>query len=105
MRVSIIYFYLTHLIRINVELLLKSQINNTCNKIKYLNEAVVEEEPEEGRAHPASIGDQGTTHLCFNDLIQRRALCAVVLFRELPVGGGGEKRKRNKEEIMAAGSG
>jgi hypothetical protein len=27
------------------------------------------------------------------------------LFRELPVGGGGEKRKRNKEEIMAAGSG
>jgi len=64
----------------------------------------MEEEPEEGGAHP-SIHGQGTIHLCFDDLIQRRALCGVELFRELPVGGEGEKRERDKEHIMAAGGG
>lgn len=64
----------------------------------------MEEEPEERGAHPASAGwwlirEQGTIHLCFDYLIQRRAVCGVVVLRELPV-----YRRRRKAEKAQQGT-
>ena len=69
---------------------------------KYLNEAVMKEEPEEGGAH-AGVGADGTGHNGAHGGLERRAARGVERRRELlAVGCGGEEEKGGEEQAMAA---
>jgi hypothetical protein len=69
----------------------------------YLDKAVVEEEPDEGRAHP-TLGEERREHGGPHDELQRRACRRVEGRRELlPVRRRSEQEQAGGEQAMPAG--
>ena len=69
-------------------------------RVAALDEAVVEEEPDEGRAHPP-LGEERAEHGGAHDKLERRAARRVERRRQLPARGGREEEEGQQAAMPA----